>query len=697
MSISLGTLSFGVEADTSKLDKDINKSEQKISRFSMLGLQRLNALNSFNINSGTKKIESLNEKIDKLKNKSSEAAGKLEEIDQKMRNIREDIAETSGLNLQYDTSQNKDNRMTTTQYDEKLEKLAMQNKEYQKLVAQEQNLFNKTQQHSLEITKINGKIATIKNNISEASKVQGISNTFTSIGTGLKNIGTKLGSAIRKTIKWGTVLFGVGGAVSLITRGVNAYLDTNPQIKANLDYMIYAIGQALAPAIHWVVNLFQQLLGIIGAIAQVFFGVNLFANSFSNYMKSANKNSSKVKKNLGTLAGFDEINNIGGDTTTNGASGITAPNMPELSSIVDTWIPKIQQVKNLFEEWKWVILGVGTALLGLKIGSILGASIPTLIGIVAIFVGLGFVIQGIIDIVSGDLVKGWGNLLVGLAILGAGVLLIFGPIPALIVVIVGLVVGLVVTITKYGEQIKAGINNFFNWLDNIFNIDFRNIFGPVVGGILNSFVNTIHSVFDGVRMIFTGVIDFIQGIFTGNWSQALNGLLNILKGVAKIILNVLLAPFKTAWNFISGIFESIKNGWNKLWNSLNLPHIKLPHLTISYEYNGFKAEAAKLIGLQGWPKFGVQWYKNGGVFGGTSIIGVGEYVGAKSNPEIAAPQSMIYQTTKEAMKDSSNFNNSNEQKLIHLTMIVDSKKTFDDIIEEGREYERKNGVKIFAN
>jgi len=697
VSISLGTLSFGVEADTSKLDKDINKSEKKISRFSMLGVQSLNALNSFNIGSGVKKVESLNEKIDKLKSKSVEASGKLEEIDQKMRKIRADIAETSGLNLEYDTSQNGDSRMTTTQYDEKLEKLAMQNKEYQKLVTQEQNLFNKTQQHSAEISKINGKISSINNNISKASKVQGVSNTFTSIGTELKNIGSRIKNAITKTMKWGSVLVGVGGAIGLIRRGINSYLSANPQIKANLDYMIYAIGQSLAPAIQWVINLFQQLLGIIGAIAQVFFGVNLFANSLSNYMKLANKNASGMKKNLGSLAGFDEINNIGGDTTTNGAAGIAIPNMPDLSSTMNSWIPKIQEIKSLFEDWKWVILGVGAALVGLKIGSMLGASMPTLIGIVAIFAGLGFVIQGIIDIVSGDLIKGWGSLLTGLAILGAGVLLIFGPIPALIVVIIGLVAGLVTTIAKYGEQIKAGINSFFNWLDNIFNIDFRNIFGPVVGGILNSFVTTIRNVFDGVRTTFIGIIDFIQGIFTGNWSQALNGLVSILKGIAKIILNVLLAPFKAAWSFISGVFESIKTGWSKLWNGLNLPHIKMPHITVTYEYSGFGAEAAKLVGLPGWPKFGVKWYKKGGVFGGTSVIGVGEYSGAKSNPEIVAPQSMIYQTAKEAIRDSNSFENNDQQKLVHLTMIVDSKQTFDEILEEGKEYERKNGVKIFAN
>lgn len=694
MSISLGTLSFGVEANTSKLDKDINKSEQKISRFSMLGLQRLNSLNSFNINTGIKNINSLSEKLDKLQDKSKQTSQKYENMCKLMTTRGQELK--AMLDFQFNTSQNTSNRMTTTEYNDRLNKILNEDKQYQKLKAKAWDLYNANTNINKEIDRTNQKLTNTNKTMNEARKIKGINNTFNGIGNGLKTMGSRIGNMITKTIKWGTVLFGVGGAVSFITRGVNAYLDAHPQIKANLDYMTYAVGQALAPAIQWVVNLFQQLLGIIGAIAQVFFGVNLFANSFSNYMKSANKNSSKVKKNLGSLAGFDEINNIGGDTTTNGAAGITMTNMPELSSIVDTWIPKIQEIKNLFEEWKWVILGVGAALAGLKIGSILGASIPTLIGIVAIFVGLGFVVQGIIDIVSGDLVKGWGELLIGLAVLGAGVLLIFGPIPALIVVIIGLVAGLIATIVKYGQQIKEKINNFFNWLTGLFNTDFRELFGPVAGGILNSFFNTISNMFDGVRIIFNGLIDFIQGIFTGNWSQALDGLLNILKGVAKIILNVLLFPFKSAWSFISGIFESIKTGWSKLWNNLNLPHIKMPHLTISYEYSGFKAEAAKLIGLQGWPKFGVQWYKKGGVFGGTSVIGVGEYSGAKSNPEIVAPQSMIYQTTKEAVKDSDSFVGDNQQKLVHLTMIVDSKKTFDEILEEGKEYERKNGVKIFA-
>lgn len=140
-------------------------------------------------------------------------------------------------------------------------------------------------------------------------------------------------------------MFGVGGIISVITRGINSYLETNQQMKTDLDYMFYAIGQALAPAIQWVINLFQNLLAIVGAIAQVFFGVNIFANSFANYMKQANKNAKATKKTLGQLAGFDEINNVGANDNTGGSgSSISVPDF-NLENKIGEWIPKIEELK----------------------------------------------------------------------------------------------------------------------------------------------------------------------------------------------------------------------------------------------------------------------------------------------------------------------------------------------------------------
>lgn len=49
-------------------------------------------------------------------------------------------------------------------------------------------------------------------------------------------------------------------------------------------------------------------------------------------------------------------------------------------------------------------------------------------------------------------------------------------------------------------------------------------------------------------------------------------------------------------------------------------------------------------GLQGRPSVNVKWYAKGGVFTDRSLIGVGEYPGAASNPEIATPQSIMRDT-----------------------------------------------------
>ena len=85
-----------------------------------------------------------------------------------------------------------------------------------------------------------------------------------------------------------------------------------------------------------------------------------------------------------------------------------------------------------------------------------------------------------------------------------------------------------------------------------------------------------------------------------------------------------------------------------------MPKLKTPHLSwSSTPATGWMGNVLSALGLPtSLPKLNVNWYKNGGVFSGESIIGVGEYAGAKSNPEIVAPKSMIYDASIEAIKDS---------------------------------------------
>ena len=110
---------------------------------------------------------------------------------------------------------------------------------------------------------------------------------------------------------------------------------------------------------------------------------------------------------------------------------------------------------------------------------------------------------------------------------------------------------------------------------------------------------------------------------------------------------------------IKNKIEDIKKKWDEFKAMFNFPKIKTPHFSwSSTPATGWMKTVLEALNIPASiPKLSVSWYKKGGVFGNDSIIGVGEYVGAKSNPEIVAPQSMIYDANIKAIQDSKTNNN----------------------------------------
>lgn len=150
------------------------------------------------------------------------------------------------------------------------------------------------------------------------------------------------------------------------------------------------------------------------------------------------------------------------------------------------------------------------------------------------------------------------------------------------------VLGLIVT---KGEEIKAWLAGFNEWLQGVFATDWTEIFGPILGNVLNGFFALVKGIWDGVYQILNGVIDFIQGIFTGNWEQAWNGVQEIVSGVwsyitglitgaCDLIEGVLLGldswlqgVFKTDWteifgpglgDIINAFMKNTENAWNAI-------------------------------------------------------------------------------------------------------------------------------------
>ena len=164
------------------------------------------------------------------------------------------------------------------------------------------------------------------------------------------------------------------------------------------------------------------------------------------------------------------------------------------------------------------------------------------------------------------------------------------PVVLAIAGIVALIAVLVLIVTK-GEEIKAWLAGFNEWLQGVFATDWTEVFGPVLGNVLNGFFSLLKGIWDGVYQVLNGVIDFIQGIFTGNWEQAWNGVQQIVSGVWSYITGIITGAcdliegillgldnwlqgvFKTDWteifgpglgDIINAFMKNTENAWNAI-------------------------------------------------------------------------------------------------------------------------------------
>lgn len=126
-------------------------------------------------------------------------------------------------------------------------------------------------------------------------------------------------------------------------------------------------------------------------------------------------------------------------------------------------------------------------------------------------------------------------------------------------------------------NIVRGIVNklrpLFNLIGNIIKAK-MNIVGKVISStfriaasVIQSVSGSIKQYISGIIKAFSGVLDFITGVFTGNWSKAWEGVKNIfggcfqaLAGLCKTPINAVIGLINSAINGINGISIDIPDG-----------------------------------------------------------------------------------------------------------------------------------------
>lgn len=145
------------------------------------------------------------------------------------------------------------------------------------------------------------------------------------------------------------------------------------------------------------------------------------------------------------------------------------------------------------------------------------------------------------------------------------------------------------------QELWAVVSPVLEKIGSIVFTVFQVVLGAAIGGAIGYFgslIDTVAAVGSGVATMLGGLIDFITGVFTGNWSKAWEGVKSIFKGAFDALVGIAKAPINAVISLINGAISGI----NKLgitipdWvpglggNTFSISLPKIPTLAVGTNY-----------------------------------------------------------------------------------------------------------------
>ena len=446
----------------------------------------------------------------------------------------------------------------------------------------------KTYEMRTKYQEINDKVAEYKQKI-ESVKMQKQVADVEKLKSSFNSVGSSIQGAVKHVTRLALGIFGARTALMTLRRASSDLASYDQQYATNLEYIRYALTQAIAPVLQWIVRLAATLLGYINAILQGWFGINLFsrgsAENFNKMKAGASGVSKAVKEIKKQLAGFDEINMLTdqSDTGTSaGAGGVGVPDfdLSALQGEPPVWLKWIIDNKELI---LGALAGIAAGLIALKFS----AEPLMALGIGIAVAGLVALIQDIVKFIQDPSWNNFANILRDLAILLAGVavaMIAFNSTNPVgwIMLAISAVIAVTSAIIKYWDEIKQTLFTVGNWINqnviqpvvnffrNMWN-NIKNIFAPVD----NWFRDKFKGAYEKIKSVFSGIKSFMQGIW--------NTIKSVFTGIGQKIGDAVGRAFRTAVNAVMTIMENILNtpirAINGLISVINaVPGINLGHL-----------------------------------------------------------------------------------------------------------------------
>ena len=417
----------------------------------------------------------------------------------------------------------------------------------------------------------------------------------------------KMNAAVKKAAKSAEafgkrIKSGVQGALvfTVITQGLSKLRDwmsdvvsvnsaasaSIAKLKGALLTMVQPLVQIIIPAFTALVKVLTAVVSVIANVVSSLFGSTAKESAGAakslNDQKNALQGVGSAAKSAGKqLASFDEINKLSGESG-GGSSADIAPDFSFMDSMSD-------RLKDIAEDV--ALIGAGFALwkISEKLPGMLGDIGTKVAGIAIAIGGLLLLFDGLKDAWENGV--DWGNLteiLAGAAAAAFGLYTAFGKVGAGIALVIS---GAAMIVTAFKDIISNGANlkntllliagivatglGFFFLTGSVIPLVIAGI-AAVVVAVLGLTGNLEEFCQNFKENILGGLIDFITGVFTGDWTKAWEGIKKVFKGI---------------WNGIVMILESAVNliikGVNWLIGKLN-----------SLLENSLLAKGLDLIGVE---------------------------------------------------------------------------------------------------
>lgn len=357
------------------------------------------------------------------------------------------------------------------------------------------------------------------------------------------------------------------------------------QLKGALLTLVQPLVQIIVPAFTALVKVLATVVSAIANIVSALFGTT--AKESANAAKSLNDQMNAYKGVGGAaksaskqLASFDEINKLSSESG-GGASAIL-PNFSQIGKMdfldeITDRLKKIgQDIANIFRDVKSFIGNVFSGDWGAALDNIIDFVNHARILLADLLDFVGYIFGAIIDTIIekcglagtpvGDMLTGIKDIVQGGLGLISGILT--GDLEKMKQSVIQMLTGVKTFVFGILDWFKMGLISLLDWLDGKTNGRFHEIIE-----LAKTYVS---DVIDGVKQIFGGLIDFLTGVFTGDWDKAWEGIKEIFSGI---------------WNTIVGVLEAAVNliikGINWLISKLN-----------SLLENSLLAKGLDLIGIE---------------------------------------------------------------------------------------------------